>query len=104
MLERFKKYVKFETRSDESSKTIPSTPTQYEFAKLLVEDLKEIGLENVYINEFCFVNGTLPSNIDKKVPTIGFISHMDTADFEARNVNPQIIEKYDGKDIVLWKQ
>ena len=101
MLERFKKYVKFETRSDESSKTIPSTPTQYEFAKLLVEDLKEIGLEKIYINDFCFVNGVLPSNIDKKVPTIGFISHMDTADFEARNVNPQIIEKYDGKDIVL---
>lgn len=101
MLERFKKYVKFETRSDESSKTIPSTPTQYEFAKLLVEDLKEIGLEKIYINDFCFVNGVLPSNIDKKVPTIGFISHIDTADFEARNVNPQIIEKYDGKDIVL---
>ena len=63
MLERFKKYVKFETRSDESSKIIPSTPTQYEFAKLLVEDLKEIGLEKIYINDFCFVNGVLPSNI-----------------------------------------
>lgn len=104
MLERFKKYVQFETRSDESSKVIPSTPSQYEFAKLLVEDLKEIGLENIYINDFCFVNATLPSNLDKKVPTIGFISHMDTADFEARNVKPQIIDKYDGGDIVLNKE
>ncbi|CAM3461223.1 peptidase T [Pseudostreptobacillus hongkongensis] len=104
MLERFKKYVKFETRSDERSMTIPSTPVQYEFAKMLADDLRNIGLENVYINEFCFVNGTLPSNIDKKVPVVGFISHMDTADFEARNVKPNVIENYDGKDIVLNKE
>ncbi len=104
MLERFKKYVKFETRSDERSTTIPSTPVQYEFAKMLADDLRNIGLENVYINEFCFVNGTLPSNIDKKVPVVGFISHMDTADFEARNVKPNVIENYDGKDIVLNKE
>lgn len=101
MLERFKRYVKFETRSDEKSNTIPSTPTQYEFAKMLAEELKEIGLENVYINDFCFVNATLPSNIDKEVPTIGFISHIDTADFEARNVKPQVVENYNGEDIVL---
>ena len=104
MKERFLRYVKFETRSDEKSETIPSTPSQTEFAKLLKKELEEIGLENVYINDFCFVNGTLPSNIDKKVPVVGFLAHMDTADFNAVNVNPQIIENYDGKDIILNKE
>ena len=70
---------------------------------MLKAELEEIGLENVFINDACFVNGTLPSNTDKKVPVIGFIAHMDTADFNAVNVNPQIIENYDGKDIVLNK-
>ena len=102
--ERFLRYVKFETRSDEKSETIPSTTSQTEFAKLLKKELEEIGLENVYINDFCFVNGTLPSNIDKKVPVVGFLAHMDTADFNAVNVNPQIIENYDGKDIILNKE
>ena len=102
--ERFLRYVKFETRSDEKSETIPSTPSQTEFAKLLKKELEEIGLENVYINDFCFVNGTLSSNIDKKVPVVGFLAHMDTADFNAVNVNPQIIENYDGKDIILNKE
>nr|WP_196761271.1 peptidase T [Streptobacillus moniliformis] len=101
MLERFKKYVKFETRSDEKSTTIPSTPTQYEFAKMLVEDLKKIGLEDIYINDYCFVNATLKSNIEKEVPTIGFISHIDTADFEAKNIRPNVVKNYDGNDIVL---
>ena len=99
--DRFLRYVKFETRSDEKSETIPSTPTQIEFAKILVRDLEEIGMENVYVNDACFVNATLPGNIDKDVPVIGFIAHMDTADFNAVNVNPQIVENYDGKDIVL---
>jgi len=102
--ERFLKYVKIETRSDEESQTIPTTQTQVEFAKMLKAELEEIGLENVFINDACFVNGTLPSNTDKKVPVIGFIAHMDTADFNAVNVNPQIIENYDGKDIVLNKE
>ena len=102
--ERFLRYVKFETRSDEKSETIPSTLSQTKFAKLLKKELEEIGLENVYINDFCFVNGTLPSNIDKKVPVVGFLAHMDTADFNAVNVNPQIIENYDGKDIILNKE
>ena len=99
--DRFLKYVKFETRSDEKSETIPSTPTQLEFAKILARELEEIGMENVYVNDACFVNATLPGNIDKDVPIIGFIAHMDTADFNANNVNPQIVENYDGKDIVL---
>ena len=99
--DRFLRYVKFETRSDEKSETIPSTPTQLEFAKILARELEEIGMENVYVNDACFVNTTLPGNIDKDVPVIGFIAHMDTADFNANNVNPQIVENYDGKDIIL---
>ena len=99
--DRFLKYVKFETRSDEKSETIPSTPTQLEFAKILAKELEEIGMENVYVNDACFVNATLPGNIDKDVPVIGFIAHMDTADLNANNVNPQVVENYDGKDIVL---
>ena len=101
--ERFFRYVKFETRSDDKSNSIPSTPSQIEFAKMLKAELEEIGLENVFINDACFVNGTLPSNISKNVPVIGFIAHMDTADFNAVNVNPQTHENYDGKDIVLNK-
>ena len=99
--DRFLKYVKFETRSDEKSETIPSTPTQLEFAKILAKELEEIGMENVYVNDACFVNATLPGNIDEDVPVIGFIAHMDTADFNATNVNPKIVENYDGEDIVL---
>ena len=99
--DRFLRYVKFETRSDEKSETIPSTPTQLEFAKILAKELEEIGMENVYVNDACFVNATLPGNVDKEVPVIGFIAHMDTADFNATNVNPKIVENYDGKDIVL---
>ena len=99
--ERFLRYVKFETRSDETSDTIPSTPSQMEFAKMLKKELEDLGLENVFINKACFVNATLPSNIDKKVRTIGFIAHMDTADFNAVGISPKIIENYDGKDIVL---
>ena len=102
--ERFLRYVKFETRSDETSDTIPSTPSQIEFAKMLKKELEDLGLENVFINKACFVNATLPSNIDKKVRTIGFIAHMDTADFNAVGISPKIIENYDGKDIVLNKE
>lgn len=99
--DRFLRYVKFETRSDEKSEAIPSTPTQLEFAKILAKELEEIGMENVYVNDACFVNATLPGNVDKDVPVIGFIAHMDTADFNATNVNPKIVENYDGEDIVL---
>ena len=99
--DRFLRYVKFETRSDEKSETIPSTPTQLEFAKILARELEDIGMENVYVNDACFVNATLPGNVDKDVPVIGFIAHMDTADFNATNINPQIVENYDGEDIVL---
>ena len=99
--ERFINYVKFETRSDEKSENIPSTISQVEFAKVLKKELEEMGMENVFINDACFVNATLPSNTNKNVPTVGFIAHMDTADFNAKNVNPKILENYDGTDIVL---
>ncbi len=99
--ERFINYVKFETRSDEKSENIPSTISQLEFANVLKKELEELGMENVFINDACFVNATLPSNTNKNVPTVGFIAHMDTADFNAKNVNPKILENYDGTDIVL---
>lgn len=101
LVDRFIRYAKCNTRSDSHSDSIPSTPSQMEFAKMLKEDLMEIGLQHVYINEYCFVHATLPSNIKKEVPVVGFISHMDTADFNAEGVNPQIHTNYDGKDIVL---
>lgn len=102
LVDRFLKYVKIDTRSDETSTTIPSTQSQVEFAKVLMEDLKEIGLAEVEYNEKNgFVTATLPSNVDYDVPTVGFIAHMDTADFESENVNPQIVENYDGEDILL---
>lgn len=102
LVERFLKYVKIDTRSDATSKSIPSTPSQVDFAKLLMEDLKEIGLEEVEYNDAnSFVTATLPANTGEDVPTVGFIAHVDTADFNSKNINPQIIENYDGKDIVL---
>lgn len=101
MLDRFIRYVKINTRSDESSNTIPSTECQKDLAYLLEKELKEIGLENVYIDDAWFVNATLPKNIKEDVPKIGFISHYDTADFNSVDIQPQIIENYDGKDIVL---
>ncbi|MBM6613809.1 peptidase T [Desemzia sp. RIT804] len=104
LIPRFIRYVKTETRSDETSTTIPSTPSQVEFAKTLMEELKEIGLSEVsYNTKNGFVTATVPSNIDKEVPTIGFIAHMDTADFNAENVDPQFHENYDGETIVLNK-
>lgn len=102
LLPRFLRYVKTETRSDESSQTTPSTQTQVAFAQVLKKELEDLGLINVFYNEENgFVIGTLPSNIEKKVRSIGFIAHMDTADFNAVNVNPQIIENYDGESTIV---
>ena len=102
LVNRFVKYVKINTRSDESSQTVPSTQAQVDFAKVLMSDLEEIGLSDVqYIEENGFVTATLPSNIEEDVPTVGFIAHMDTADFNSENVNPQFVKDYDGEDIVL---
>lgn len=100
--ERFIRYAKIDTRSDESSSTIPSTPSQVEFAQLLVEELKEIGLADIEYNaRNGFVTASLLSNIEKEVPVIGFIAHMDTADFSSENIKPNIHPHYDGKDILL---
>jgi len=102
LLNRFLSYVKIDTQSDPSSNTTPSTQNQWDLANKLVAELKEIGLSDVTIDENAYIMATLPSNIDKDVPTIGFISHFDTTpDFSGTNVNPQIIRNYDGKDIVL---
>ena len=102
IIERFLKYVQIDTQSDPNSKTTPSTEKQWLFAEGLVAELEEIGLEDVTIDDNAYIMATLPSNIDADVPIIGFISHFDTSpDFSGTDVNPQIIENYDGKDIVL---
>lgn len=102
LVDRFLTYVKIETQSDSTSTTVPSTQTQVEFAKVLMHDLNEIGMSDVEYNDTNgFVTATLPANTDKDVPVIGYIAHMDTADFNAKNVNPLIHENYDGKEIVL---
>ncbi|MGC4378693.1 peptidase T [Fictibacillus sp. Mic-4] len=104
IIERFTSYVKVDTQSDESSSTCPSTPGQLELARMLVEELKSIGMEEVTMDENGYVMATLPSTTEKEVPTIGFLAHVDTAtDFTGKNVNPQIVENYDGKDIILNK-
>lgn len=101
LLPRFLRYVKTETRSDATSKTTPSTKTQVAFAHELKKELEDLGLTDVIYNEANgYVIATLPSNTDKPVKTIGFIAHMDTADFNAENVNPQIIENYDGESTI----
>ena len=106
LVPRFIEYVKTETRSDETSTTTPSTQTQVEFALTLKKELESIGLSDVFYNtENGFLIGTLPSNTDKEVRSMGFISHLDTADFNATNVNPQFVENYDGvSDISLDKE
>lgn len=101
LIPRFLEYVTTETRSDENATTSPSTQTQVVFLHKLMDDLKEIGLSDVKYNESNgYVTALLPSNIDKKVPTMGFLSHVDTADFNAKGVNPQIVENYDGESII----
>ncbi|MDT2767516.1 peptidase T [Globicatella sulfidifaciens] len=100
--ERLLKYTKINTRSDESSDTIPSTAIQFDLLKLLVIELEQLGLEDVELSPTnAFVTATLPANTDEPLPAIGFIAHVDTADFNSVNVQPQIHENYDGKDIVL---
>jgi len=101
LIPRFLTYVQTETRSDETATTTPSTESQAKFAKSLETELTEIGVSDVHINsQSGYVIGTLPSNVEKEVPSIGFISHIDTADFNAEGINPQIVENYDGKSII----
>lgn len=102
LLERFLTYVKVNTRSDETSTTTPSTPSQVEFAKnVLLPEMERVGLQKVYYLPNGFAIGTLPANDPSLTRKIGFISHMDTADFNAENISPQVIENYDGGTIAL---
>ncbi len=102
IIDRFLSYVRIDTQSDPNSETTPSTEKQWHLANELVYELKQIGMQDVTIDNNAYIMATLPSNIDKKVPTIGFISHFDTTpDFTGTDVKPQIIEDYDGGDIIL---
>ncbi|MGS4345322.1 peptidase T [Myroides odoratus] len=105
IIDRFISYVTVDTESDPSSQTCPSTEKQWDLANKLVEELKQIGLEDVTIDENAYVMATLPSNVEHEVPTIGFIAHFDTSpDFSGANVKPQLVPNYDGGDIVLNKE
>ncbi|MHC5354923.1 peptidase T [Myroides sp. LJL115] len=105
IIDRFISYVTVDTESDPNSSTCPSTEKQWDLANQLVEELKQIGLQDVTIDQNAYIMATLPSNVDHEVPTIGFIAHFDTSpDFSGANVKPQIIKNYDGGDIVLNKE
>ena len=100
--ERLLRYVKVDTQSHPNALTTPSTEKQFDLAKLLVEELKELGLKDVKLSEHCYVYAHLESNLDKPCKTVGFIAHMDTAtEYPGANVNPRVIRNYDGKDIEL---
>ena len=102
VLDRFLSYTKFDTQSDELTNLTPSTPGQMIFAQALEKELKKIGLEDITLDENGYLMATLPSNIDKDVPTVGFIAHLDTSpDMSGRHVNPRIVKNYDGGDITL---
>lgn len=100
--DRFIKYVTVDTESDPNNPAFPSTEKQWDLAKVLVDELKEIGMQDVDLDENCYIMATLPSNIEHRVPTIGFVAHIDTSpDFTGKNVKPQIVENYQGNDILL---
>ncbi|MFG0233881.1 peptidase T [Brevibacillus porteri] len=102
IINRFISYAQVDTQSNENSETCPSTPGQLVLAQMLVDELKAIGMQEVTMDANGYVMATLPSNTDKEIPTIGFLAHMDTAtDFTGASVKPQVIENYNGQDIVL---
>ena len=102
IIKRFISYVTIDTESDPNSETTPSTPKQWDLANALAKELKAIGMQDVTIDNNAYIMATLPSNVDHIVPIIGFISHFDTSpDFTGAKVKPQIVENYNGKDIVL---
>ncbi len=105
IIDRFVKYITVDTQSDPDNPAFPSTEKQWDLAHILVDELKEIGMQDVTIDDNCYIMATLPSNVDFKVPTIGFIAHIDTSpDYTGTNVKPQFHPNYDGKDIVLNKE
>ncbi len=103
VVEKFLRYIKIDTRSDDSiTDRVPTTDKQWDLARLLENELKTIGLHDVSLDDKCFVTATLPANSDRKIPVIGFLAHMDTStDFNGQDVHPQFIEKYDGGEIIL---
>lgn len=105
VVDRFLSYVKINTRSDINSTTAPSTPVQFDLAKLLVDEMKSIGMQEVELTDKCYVYGTLPASTTSTIPTIGLIAHMDTSyEISGENVKPQFVTNYDGKPIVLNKE
>jgi tripeptide aminopeptidase len=105
IIDRFISYVTIDTQSDPQSNSTPSTEKQWDLANKLAEELQEMGLQEVSIDEHAYIMATLPSNVSHEVPVVGFISHFDTSpDFSGTNVNPQIIEDYNGEDIILNKE
>lgn len=102
IVERFIRYAEIDTQSDPKSGLTPSTEKQFQLAKLLVSELEELGIKDVRLTDKCSVYAHLESNLDREVPTVGFIAHMDTApDYTAEHVHPRVIENYDGRDIEL---
>ena len=105
LIKRFIEYVKIDTQSDSETGLTPSTPGQMIFAKKLVKELAEIGLDEIHLDENGYITATLPANTTDDIPTIGFIAHMDTSpDMKGKNVKPRIVENYDGEDIILNKE
>jgi len=105
LIDRFISYITIYTESDPTSDTTPSTERQWDLARKLAKELEEMGMSDVSIDDKAYVMATLPSNVSHKVPAIGFISHFDTTpDFTGKDVKPQIIENYDGGDIILNKE
>ena len=102
MLQRFLKYVAFDTESDDNATGVPTTEGQFVFARFLEQELKAMGLEDVVLDEKGYLYATLPSNSKRELPVIGFISHLDTSpDMSGKNVRPRVVEKYAGGDILL---
>ncbi|MDR0541351.1 MAG: peptidase T, partial [Dysgonamonadaceae bacterium] len=100
--DRFLKYISFDTQSDESSATTPSTTKQMLLAQALKSEVEALGLTEISLDEHAYLMATLSANTDEKLPTIGFIAHLDTSpDMSGANVKPRIVEHYDGKDIIL---
>lgn len=106
LTKRFLKYISISTESNENCETCPSSESQWDLAKVIVEDLKELGLKDISLDENCYIMATLPANTDNEnVPAIGFISHMDTApSYNGVGIKPRIVENYNGEDIVLNKE
>ena len=105
VIERFLKYVSFDTQSDENTGVTPSTSKQMVFAQYLQSELEDLGLEDISLDENGYLFATLPANVDREIPTIGFIAHMDTSpDMSGKDVNPRIVADYRGQDIPLCEE